>query len=544
MSGTAPPPRWRAPLAEASGLVGTVAIAFVVLAGTTATHWRDFLLFNGDSLVMAMVAKSLGDAQPPIWSLSSQLFVYPEAPIYAVAWSATRSPAPSIAVSAILVITITYLLLRWCARHVLPAAARLWRPIVAAASLLPFMALCLLEWRASYNGPEIATLYLDMPYYCGVVIAGLLALCLMLETTRLAAGRPGLLTLLLVGTVVNAAAATFSDPLFLIQAAAPLLVTLLVLAILRRVGWVRLLLLLAALGAGSAVGWLVRPILAKGLVVSATSYAHLDQWRQSVTFLHLSLIDLISTPRGFIEVAIAAVLFVATAVVCVLHRHRLGMAGLAVGIFAMATDVCCLAGTIATGSLVTRYLIPATVVTSAMALTVSAAIILSPGAARRAVRGPASVAAAALLVASAVVAPVAVPPVVRGYQAEQHVQGLACLSRWVDGRDVTGAGSFWVTRPLNLYGGSDIDLIQVNFDFSAQAWMMNLAAFIHKDVSYFLVSDEAPWRKLVTKHLGAPASVVSCPGFQIWDYAGTPGETTLTAGIADSTAEYLRERTP
>jgi hypothetical protein len=182
--------------------------------------------------------------------------------------------------------------------------------------------------------------------------------------------------------------------------------------------------------------------------------------------------------------------------------------------------------------------------TSVMALTVIAALARGPRPARSALRRVTSIAAITAFAAALISLPATTVAVATGYRADQRVEGLACLTDWIGSREITGAGSFWVTRPLNLYGGKPVDLLQVNFDFSAQPWMTDIAWFEHKHVSYFLVSDEAPWRSMAEDHLGAPASVASCPGFQIWDYAGTPGETRLTLDIATSTAEYLRERTP
>jgi hypothetical protein len=51
-----------------------------------------------------------------------------------------------------------------------------------------------------------------------------------------------------------------------------------------------------------------------------------------------------------------------------------------------------------------------------------------------------------------------------------------------------------------------------------------------------MVTNSDPSGSEVTSLLGSPAHEVSCSGYQIYDYAGTPGEQKLTSIVTSSGA--------
>jgi hypothetical protein len=62
--------------------------------------------------------------------------------------------------------------------------------------------------------------------------------------------------------------------------------------------------------------------------------------------------------------------------------------------------------------------------------------------------------------------------------------------------------------------------------------MNNLSSYRDRHFSFVLVDKVDVTRADTLHELGRPASVQSCPGFQIYDYAGTRGARSLDSILA------------
>jgi hypothetical protein len=115
----------------------------------------------------------------------------------------------------------------------------------------------------------------------------------------------------------------------------------------------------------------------------------------------------------------------------------------------------------------------------------------------------------------------------------------SCLDRWAGSRGVTGVGQFWTVRPLATYTSSSVQLLQVRDDFGTYPWLVDLASYVDSRPTFVLVGAGDLWSTPVEDTLGSPADIVHCQGYDIYDYAGTRGATTLRRDVV-GTAEYYR----
>jgi len=100
-------------------LVPVVAFAgLIVLNHFATTRWPDAFLYNADSLVLPLIKQSISDGERFRWVFSSQLFIFPEAPLYWLSSLPTDSARVALATNAIVNLTALYALLRVNARLV------------------------------------------------------------------------------------------------------------------------------------------------------------------------------------------------------------------------------------------------------------------------------------------------------------------------------------------------------------------------------------------------------------------------------------------
>lgn len=550
-------------LREAVGPVLVAALALIVISRLVESSWLDYLLYDADSLALPLLLHSLESGEPFQWVMTSQLFFFPELPLFFISSLFGQSTQGSLLVNSVVNALVLYALIRWITARLMRGRVRQLQVVVAFAATAVFLVICLTESGRDISDREalnsIAATYLLTTYYYGVVVAGLLCIALAMEATggfrsdtvirrRVAIGALALLTLV-------AAATTLSNPLFLLDFVAPFGCAVLLVWFLNRVSARRALALLTALGAGAALGYAARVPLSRFIAVDAGSYLHVERAGDAVSALLALAHGIRVSPGGPIEIAILGSLLLIAAVgvlygVFAQVRPRLpiriGDASFLLYAFVVLQLASILVGQVVTGSLVSRYLMPIPVfaVLAIVAVADSALLQAVARVLRSRLRGvrvlrPIGAALAVLLLAAGVA--IGAPPVIAAAQDTEASADQRCLAQWLDGRQLAGVASFWSARPLTLYGG-DVDLQQVNFDFTPQLWMTNLYGFEDKDFSY-VVADRVPdWTRLARQYLGEPASVTSCETVDILDYSGTPGETTLNTIIDDFVVKAEDER--
>lgn len=554
--------RWAAVGRESAGLVLVLSATSLVLARLSATPWWAYLLSDGDSLALPLLVQSFQRGEPFQWVMTSQLLLFPELPLYAISLLlAGGGTEASLVVNAFVNVAVLYLSVRWLAARVLAGREPLWRAGAATVATGLVVLLSATEGRGLINAGAFASGILLTTYYSGVALAAVLALALMAEASggfdparppsRLRAG------LALAGLIVVSLLTTLSNPLFALQFTAPAIVSLLAVLVLRRMSWRRVAVISSALVVGAGAGYAARDAFARFVAVDAATYLHIERAGTAVDGFILQMRDVGSSRSGKVEILIVALLLLAAAVTVVLAiatqvrpetPWSVADSSVVLATFVLVASASLVAGQVATGSLVSRYLLPLAVFPALMVLPAAQAwlpdsiaarlrlgrVRLAPPVRWVAGLGVAAIAGAAVLVAG---------PAVRTAAAEAgSTPERACLEEWIGDRDVSGVGSFWSTRPLELYGDESIDVQQVNFDFTAQLWMNNAASYRDRTFSYVLVDRDAAWAQLAVSQLGEPASITSCPGFDVYDYAATPGELTLNAIVAASIEKASAER--
>jgi hypothetical protein len=248
----------------------------------------------------------------------------------------------------------------------------------------------------------------------------------------------------------------------------------------------------------------------------------------------------VQTPGGALEAVLGVLLTVAVGVLTVVRLVRGDRDPATVaGIVALATVVVVPAGLLVTGTLSTRYAMPL-LFAPLVALVALAADSPALRIRRRPTRALGALSVAAALVVASIA--VAVPSGARVVAAGRGLgePAAACLTDWARGKDVDGVAQFWTGRGLQAYGGEDVRLLQVNYDFSVYPWLTNLTAYENARVGYVVVATGTTpgdhlegWGDSVTR-LGTPRAVVHCDGYDIVDFRGTPAEAALTEKVTQS----------
>jgi hypothetical protein len=541
-----------------------IGAVFFEMRHISRSLWSSILLYNGDSLVLPLLNQSMLRGEPFQWVFSSQTFFFPEYPIYWICSLIGHTPRVALVLNAFVNVLALYGLLRGIAAFAAPGR----HPRQVLFSLLAvaiFIAFTLTEYLQSIippgivPQPYIATLFLVSTYYYGVILVALSIILLSLWVTQgFQFNRPARLRIGVYGTVVllMVVALTYSDPLFLLQFTVPFGTTILVLALTRRVQWRWLFFLLGLEAFAGIVGLLLRVVFARYIAFSVGDYLAPHRVIQALVVLAtvVSIWLRQSGPLGVLKVLLLVALIGAALIYFVYFLTRLRKnsrsrrpAPRTIDVFVMtfiaAGTISLLAGQVATGQELTRYLIPLFifplmgVVLLADETSLGRRLVL-PAAAARQRTLIAVVAAAASVGVAVTLTVISVPPTVSMIRNTQP-PGQKCLDDWLGTSAANGVGSFMVTRPIALYGSQKGKLLQVVPGIGVQAWMNNLASYRNTDFSFVLVDKYVLTKSDVTGFLGRPRTVQSCGTFDIYDYAGTTGEASLNRLIVTNLNKYL-----
>lgn len=555
---------------EAAGGILAACLGLLALSHALGGAKRSLLIDDGDSVLLPLMLRSLERGEPFHWGLSPVLFAFPELPLYASSALIAGSVAGALLLNGVLNVVILYALLRWLAGSVLPGSpseGRGDRRAIAAAlaGVAVFTGLCLLETRAGGNTLELASLYLTTTYYSGTVMALLAATVLVARIAHERRDRRIRGPAIALGVV--SALGTWSNPLFVLWAAAPLAAALLAVAAARlvprssaadsAVRWRATIAGSIALLVGSAIGYLARGPLAPYLLAEKSEYLRWGGEDATLAFARDAVRSLVATPGGAVEAGVAALLIAGSLVAAgaVLGRARLGSSAVVV-VAAAAAVVGVPLALVATGSISTRYALPLLFFPLA-AFVVGLALIRRRNGRRRPVIGMTSSGArgfsfefgraaitrllGAALATALVVAGGVSAARVAAVAADPGVPGVACLTTWAAGAPgFTGVGQFWTIRDLQAYGGDSVRLAQVNSDFTVYPWLSNLAPAEEARVGYVIVATEPDaaghldyWGPQLAE-LGTPRDIVHCETFDIYDYRGSAAVDTLTDTVTRS----------
>ncbi len=485
---------------ELAGWMLAAAAALATAASVASSARAELLFRDGDSLVVALLARSALAGEPFDWALSSVLFI-PEAIVFAGLDAGLPLGAEGLlAVSAVLNVLALYGAIRLVAgRSREGRAAVAW----SVATVIVFGVIAATETSSSRDALELASLPLTTTYYAATVVAVVLTIGIL----RRALDEPRHLGLLTISLVAVATVSTLSNPLFAAWATVPLVLILLVLALrasaLRR----RLLLLGVALVVGTALGGLARIPFAAWIANTGASYAQPEQWRESLIYYGDLAVERLQSPLALI----AALIVVALLGFAILTTIRARDAGeRLVALAAWAAPLVVLLGAIALGTHAARYLQPLVFLPVLVLVAAPRALTLSV----RLRRAAAGVAGVILLVLGFA----GIPRLAAA--ATQPDPDLSCVTEWVDASGRTGAGQFWTVRLPKLHLADPAQLVQVDHRLNGYAWLVNRADFASGEVT-FLIEDAqtVPWDLPDARE---PDELIDCGRYSILDLGADP----------------------
>ncbi|WP_435748558.1 hypothetical protein [Microbacterium sp. PMB16] len=488
---------------ESAGWLGALCVALIVAAQVAASARSELLYRDGDSLIVAMFARSTLAGGPQDWAMSSVLFL-PESTVFAGLDAVLPFDVDGLLATA----AVVNLLALYGALRVVAGRRREGRAPVAWSllALVAFGLLAATDTSASRDALELASLQLTTTYYSATVVGVVLSVGLVRRTIDRGRGGVGLLT----GLGAVAAISTLSNPLFAVWATVPLALVLAVSA-LRRPDRRRMLALLAVLAVGTAFGFFGRIPFAAWIANTGAGYAQPHLWMESVAYYGGLLADRLSTPLGVVGCLLSLAL-VAWAVHRTVRAEDAGSR--LVATIAWVMPLLVVIGAVALGTHAARYLQPA-------AFAPVLALVALPRAARlprQVSRQLVAVAAVLLLIGGAL----SVPRL--SATAQTADPDLDCVTEWVDASGRTGAGQFWTVRLPKLHIENPAHLVQVDHQLNGYAWLVDRRDFDPGEVS-FLVEDAqtVQWQLPVQ---AIPDEVVVCGRYRILDF----GDARLPLG--------------
>ncbi len=545
--------------AEAVVLLAVVAAVLSKLAMVEHSGWRAIFLANGDSLTLPLVLQSLHRGEPFHWVFSSQTFFFPDFPLYAICAALTGSTQGALVLNAVVNVLLLYVgirvVVRACDRR-----SRTHRLAVSAAAIGLFLVAVLTETDVKVVGvgtvepARIATEFLMTTYYSGTLLVALGMLALAFWASHRLDGSPlSTRRVVVAGSVaaVVGSAAMFSNPLYLLWFVAPLGLASLILLVCRRISLRVLLVVITPQVLALGGGTLARAIYPQFIAADYAHYLATYGAAESAAMLGGVVAEWASSPWGVIRgvVVLAPLVFVAIRLGRGLAaRRRGGRWGLEtrelfLALFIVISATSLIVGVIVTGQSVTRYLVPLFVFPPLGLLLLRP----RPRPSREVGESPATtvdrrrgrLAALALLAVASLVAIGLSSSSVAALASPRAPVDAACLDGWLGhqsgGSQLNGAGDFWSVRALTVYGAHSGALVQMDAPTLVHAWMNNLWLYEHRTFSY-VVADDVLGGETITAALGQPADVVTCTGYAIYDYRGTPGESLLTEGLRSSFA--------
>ncbi|WP_407361626.1 hypothetical protein [Microbacterium sp. LBN7] len=488
---------------ELTGWLAALGVS-VIIAGQVSASARSELLFrDGDSLIVAMFARSVLAGGPQDWAMSSVLFLPESATFAGLDALLPLDVGALLAMSAVVNLLALYGALRLVAGRRREGRAPVAWSLIA---LVVFGLLAATEISASRDALELASLQLTTTYYAATVVGVVLSIGLVRRVLDRDRGHAGLLFALGAVAVVS----TLTNPLYAVWATVPLTIYLLF-ALRLSTQKKRMPILLAVLVGGSVLGLVGRIPFGAWIANTGAGYAQPALWPQSAQYYGGLLADRLSSPLGVIGCLLTLALL-AGALVRMTRAEDAGSR--LVATIAWLMPVLVVVGAIALGTHAARYLQP---VAFAPVLALVAAP-LTPRMPRRASRAASAVATVLVVVGGAL----SVPRLAAAADAPDA--DLVCVTDWVSASGRTGAGQFWTVRLPKLHLDDPARLVQVDHQLNGYAWLVNRHDFEVGEVS-FLVEDSqtVQWQLPLAV---VPAEVVDCGRYRILDF----DDTTLPLG--------------
>ena len=212
-----------------------VILAIIAVSHILLTPWANIYFYNGDSLTLPLLAKSMVAGEDFRWHFSSQLFFFPEGLLHGICYAITPSIVWSLIANSFLNIIIFHALLFFIAKSIgFHSLKNMFFAITGTAFIVLYI---VLEPYPDVNRTALVSLSLFNTYYFGVILSSLLLLMLTILIIQRIDSLNTLLrsrNLLLLIAVVGITSLTYcSNPLLVLQFSLPFLASILVMLFLK-----------------------------------------------------------------------------------------------------------------------------------------------------------------------------------------------------------------------------------------------------------------------------------------------------------------------
>lgn len=501
----------------------TILLGLAVFFHLNTGEWQDAFYFDGDNITLALAMKSIVEGENFRWVFSSQSFIFPEGPLFALSYLITGDFKIALLLNTYINVGLITLLVFLIAQHIYA----FWKP--SLLSTVFFILLLILSFNLEYkpdiNASTIVTLILFNTYYVGVILISLLLIWLY---GYISVMESDWRILIASSIIICSGLALASNPLFLLQFIAPSVLigsTLLTSRHFRRCSlWVLITCLVGVL-----FGYAVRSLLSNYTAASVNSYISLDRISSALNFFIGTVNNSISDPVFSLLWSFWFLLFLIHSTFYVNYIRRqntLSFTFVFFHAFCIASPLITLAGVILTGNHLTRYLIPVPF------FTLLGFAMIAPR------------------VFKANLSSYFIPPVLLlgtlltyqsylsvTYDTPNAVSNIECFSNYAKGKNSQFIGSFVTSRYLNLYSELDKPIYQVNKELRPVDWLSNRYEHDSDNIDHVIV-DKRNFPVLLTtadvEGLGTPDDVQECHDFYIYRYEqATIGYKSLNQRIRE-----------
>lgn len=554
-----PVSRWgrlkKAVTPEVLPILGITAGFFIELHHIVNTAWSNFFFANSDMVTLPLVGQSISLGEPFNWVFSSQIFLFPEAIIYAFSELLTPDFRAALILNAFINCLLLYALFRWVIRHFSSSSAL--NRLYSMGVVLFVLFMSFLEPRTGLN---LASFYLVTTAYYGVVLVSLASVALSLKLLKGHLGTVGRRRILLILAVLSLLT-TLSNPLYLFQFVAPLVVVCALAALINIMSLKNAWLIVLPQIIGGLVGMVMRKLFFEKFFSPAGdvgAYLHFEKAGEAMQFLGKTVKNALLghwQDRVEMTILLLAMAFAGALFLAVIHfvtRKKLtplqeklfSLDSFFVTGLAALVPLSVIVGSIITGNPVTRYMVPL-VIFPLLALIPLAKLLQNYElTAFRASLRPILVFTVCIVVLAGLFSrPVAsLRQVGNFYTADEQ-----CLDKSLAHTPYkAGVAQYWRSRGLQLNSRAGIKVMQVQGGLARFTWLYNESDYDIYRPSFVLV-DKVPEpypdievsldykiSKESVKVLGTPAHIYHCTSFDIYTYQiGSKGQTTLDKRLHD-----------
>ncbi|HUC88274.1 MAG TPA: hypothetical protein VMR95_03955 [Candidatus Binatia bacterium] len=511
--------------------------SMIELAHIATSSWLPFYSYLNDSLTLVAIRQVFAHKEPFTFIFSSGFNVFPEC-IYFVISIIFKSVRSSIYVNALLNMALLYILFRFIASRVL--SSRLKGQFFGLIASLVFLVEMLLERMPFINESAVATLFLFNTYYYGTTLSALFVtgLYLLLLNRQKVSFKKNLWLLVLIN--LASGLATFSNPLFVIEFLAPLLIILLFFWIIDFISFSKLIFLYSGSLIGAFIGYMARGFFKRFIGQNTGSHINPSAIPQSLTLLHATVRQYLDTNYGKLELGILLItILVSTAFALFLINknvkrtsHR-SQSLILVSLLGITVTVTCLLFVVFTGTRTTRYLVIMFIFPLLGLLPVFDSAVVKK------YQKSLSIITALVLILFTVWGIISIPNTNNLLNPDTYPDA-ACLEASLDHKPANGAAGLTDAKPLDIYGQNNERVLQVTGGVSIYPWLANLADYSHKTFTFVIVDRNSVNNGIysyqsVFSILRAPNSITPCQTFWVFRYnPSSTGYVILNKDIQSS----------